>query len=77
MGFFVGVVGVTRLAAAGGQYREIVVDVQASVTGPLYQCDEMDLAVVNVLYSTAVNVLYSLTAANMHSVGVIVGDDLT
>ncbi len=66
---FVGVVGVTRLAAAGGQYREIVVDVLASVTGPLYQCDEIDLL--------AVNVLYSLTAVNMHSVGVIVGDDLT
>ena len=47
----------------------VVADVLASVTGRLCQCDEMDLA--------AVNVLYSLTAANMHSIGVIVGDDLS
>ena len=47
----------------------VVADVLTSVTGPLYQCDEIDLA--------AVNVLYSLTAANMHSIGVIVGDDLS
>ena len=36
-----------------------VADVLTSVTGPLYQGDEIDLA--------AVNVLYSLTAANLHS----------
>ncbi len=47
----------------------VVADVLTSVTGRLYQCDEMDLA--------AVNVLYSLTAANVHSIGVIVGDDLS
>jgi hypothetical protein len=43
----------------------VVADVLASVTGPLYQCDEMDLA--------AVNVLYSLTAANMNSSELILG----
>ena len=43
----------------------VVADVLTSVTVRLCQCDEIDLA--------AVNVLYSSTAANMYSIGVLLG----
>ena len=46
----------------------VVADVLTSVTGPLYQSDEIELVVLDVLYS--------LTAANLHSIGVIVEDVL-